>query len=281
VGTGLHLVWPYPIEETQAVDLRRSKQVESDSFMFKQSGDVNARISPVLKPGVDGFLLTGDRNIIHAKCLLTYYVDSSNRDSIMNYFIYNAPDQQKILKAILDNAVIKAASMTSAEDILFKTDKFRGQLAKILRKELKEASLGVTFESKDISIKATSPRQTKSAFDAMSQASQQQDTMKSKAEAFRISAEKQARGEADSIISTARSEQIRKVAAAKSDASTFTQRLKQYRKTPDLISRTIYEETMFRIFQNVDEKFVIRQDSKGQIRLLISRSMDKNKKKKK
>ena len=65
------------------------------------------------------------------------------------------------------------------------------------------------------------------------------------------------------------------LATAQADAATFTSLLSQYDKYPGLIAKTIYEETLFRVVNNVDEKFVLQPAANRQLRVLLNRNLDK------
>ena len=273
VGNGWHLKWPYPVEESRTLEASRSKQLASDSFMF-QPGKPG---SPALKPGVDGFLLTSDLNIVHVKCSLTYYLDASDQRDRMASYLRSEGALEPMLLAFLDNSVLKAAASMTADDILLRDVKlFRSRIADNLKAELKKHPLGILFdERKDIAVKASPPRQAKEAFDALSNANQQQDKLLSEADGFSIKTVSEAETFAEGVKATANSYRVRQVATAQADAATFTSLLSQYDKYPGLIAKTIYEETLFRVVNNVDEKFVLQPAANRQLRVLLNRNLDK------
>ena len=274
LGTGLHLVWPFPFESTEIVEISRSRQLESRSFMFTLGRGGQAAATATLKPGSDGFLLSADRNIVHAKCTLTYYVDNSSRKALLSYHLLNA-DAEALLQELLDNAVLKACAGRSTDTILMSVDKLRGDVASNLRENIRRAGLGITFESRDVALTTMPPRQAKEAFDALNRATQKQDQMRNEALAYRIKTVKEAQSESEALTAAAESEKIRRVTEARAEAAIYVQRLKQFKKHPDLICRTIYEETLARVLANVEEKFIVSAKDGRQIRILLSRNPDK------
>lgn len=269
VRNGLHLTWPYPIEESTTVEVSRTKKIESKTFLAAASESIPSS----LNPEVDGYVLTADKNIIHIKCILEYYVNAQQDEAILNYFTKNSNTEQT-LQALFDNAVLKAAAETDADQLLLPKN-LRSKVASILRQSAAEAKLGIIFENKDISLQAAAPAQTKPAFDALSQANNLQDKLINEAQTYKIKTVSEAETHAQIMISAAQSDKLRKLSAAKADAMTFEQLLKQFRTNGDLIKKTIYEESMFRIFETVDEKFLVRKDKNGEIRILLSRNLDK------
>ncbi len=268
LGTGLHFTLPYPVEETEVFDAGRTRQIESNSFMFEARG---GEIPPSLKPGTDGFLISSDRSIIHAKCSLSYTVDASSEESLAQYFLL-AEDGGKILKTLLDNAVLKAAAQLPADETLLNTDRLKSKIASELRGNLDSFKLGIIFEGRDVSVTPFPPRQAKAAFDALNQANQNKEKELNDAFAYKIKTEREAQLMHDTAVAEAKAEMLRKIAQARSDAETFSKRRLQYEKNPDLIAKSIYDDTLFRILEQVQEKIVIEKGDRRQLRILIGRS---------
>mgnify|MGYP001627543822 CR=1 FL=1 len=275
VGTGLHIILPYPIEKAEIYEVSRARQIQSSSFMFS-TGKEGTIESNVLKTGIDGYIISKDLNILHAKSILTYYVNGDNTESLITFFI-NTNDPENTIRQLLDNSILKAAAQLTTDEILVNTEKFRSKTASELRTSLDTSGFNLIFENKDITITTYPPIQTKASFDALTNANQNQDTILNEALSYKIKTEKDAQGNADSIIAIANAEKIRKIATAQAEAENFSNRILQYQKNPDLVSKTIYDETMFRIMKNVDEKFIIEDSDNRQIRLLLGRSLDKKK----
>ena len=76
-------------------------------------------------------------------------------------------------------------------------------------------------------------------------------------------------GTAQENISQARSYQTKVVANARANAEYLKVLLPEYRKHPELVIRTIYLDAIERIFNNVDEKFIIPEGAEW--RILINR----------
>jgi membrane protease subunit HflK len=273
VGTGLHIIMPYPIEEARIFEVARTKQVEGSSFMF-DPGKSGSEVPAVLRPGFDGYLLSAGINIIHARYVLAYSVESSNQDSIFNYFI-KYPDSEKTLKTLIENALLKAAAGLQVEDILANPEKFRSRTASELRTGIAKAGLGISFEGKDLSITSIPPRQAKSAFDALSQANQDADKIINEAESYKIKTSKDGQFSADLIVARAEGDMAKIVATSKTDADIFEKKVALFTKNPNLTARTIYEEAIYRILKSVNEKFVIKTSEDKQIRIQLGRNPDK------
>lgn len=267
--TGLHLIWPYPIEEADVFQVTRARKIVTNAFQAAP-----AETTPrTLKPGVDGFLITADTNVVHAKCELTYYVNSDNRAAVLNYFTRNVQSERK-LKILLENAVIKGAATTTADEILFQVENFRSKVAAILRDSLATSALGVHFENRDVVLATSPPEQAKAAFNALNQASQKSEQTRDKAESYKIKTVRAASSQAESITAKANSRKIRILSAARADAATFEKLLAQYERHPALIRDTLYEEAMYNVFRTVKEKFILRAGEEDQVRVMLSRNLE-------
>ncbi|MEM4248475.1 MAG: hypothetical protein QXH80_04330, partial [Candidatus Nanoarchaeia archaeon] len=161
----------------------------------------------------------------------------------------------------------------------FDQEKTRTKIASEFRKNLAKSTLRIVFEARDISVSSFPPRQTKSSFDALSQARQNTETLLNEAESYRLKIQREAVSERDSMLAIAQAEATRKIKSASAEAENFSQRIVQYQKNPSLISRTIFEETMFRISRNVDEKFLIDSKNGRELRLLLGRTLERKKEK--
>ena len=70
---GMQFAFPYPVDQVIVVPVGRTQSLSSPSFMYK---DMQMKeVAPYLKPGVDGYLLTADRNILHCESTLKYEVE--------------------------------------------------------------------------------------------------------------------------------------------------------------------------------------------------------------
>ncbi len=268
LGNGLHFILPYPFEEAKLLDATRAKRIESLSFAV-----------PVQKQGQlppqtlrDAYLLSSDMNIIHAKASLAYSISPENHRAVLNFFFANQ-DGEGLLRSLFDNAILKASASSSSDELLFNPEALRSKVSSELRKNLAVNEIEILFESRDISFSGSAPTQTKTAFDSLSQARQNSETLLNDAESHRIRSEREALSSKDLIVGTAAAERDRAISSAKANAQNFAQRLEQYRKSPGIIAKTIYEDSISRIIGKVSEKFVVDPSEKREIRVLLGRNL--------
>jgi len=74
---GLHWTWPRPIAEVVRIPTERVQTVDSGTFWYKdeKAPEGQPAASPgTLRPGTDGYTLTGDANLIHSRWAIRYTV---------------------------------------------------------------------------------------------------------------------------------------------------------------------------------------------------------------
>src|SRR5271167_1761911 len=84
LAAGLHWSFPYPIDEVVKIPITEIQKVSSSIGWYavtpeqELSGNLPPP-GPSLVPGVDGYVITADRNIIHTRATLYYQVDNPVR----------------------------------------------------------------------------------------------------------------------------------------------------------------------------------------------------------
>jgi regulator of protease activity HflC (stomatin/prohibitin superfamily) len=125
---GLHICWPDPFDEK----IRLSGQIKTlnvNSFLFEPR-DASLPVSdwePVsslLRPGYDGALLTGDRNLSHAHWKIEYGIrkPSGSSEGGARDFVTNVASQlgqaEKLLLRLTENAVVRTVASRSVDEVL-------------------------------------------------------------------------------------------------------------------------------------------------------------------
>src|SRR5947208_3328829 len=115
---GLHWKFPYPIDDVVYVPVGQSHTVKSTAGWYPQTPQEAAtgqKPQPLgmLRPGVDGYTLTGDGDIIHAKATLSYRISDPVR------YTFQFANATNLLQHILDNALFHASARFTA-DVLYR-----------------------------------------------------------------------------------------------------------------------------------------------------------------
>ncbi|MBU0640552.1 MAG: hypothetical protein KKB50_16945 [Planctomycetes bacterium] len=148
------LIWwalPDPFDER----IRLSGQAHDltiNTFLFSQgAANPDKPLSEIdasrgaLKPGVDGAMITGDRNLAHGRWTVTYRIADGDR------FVLNVAEKPETLEPLLqrltETAVLRAVSHRRIEEVTQTAiNEITQEVARSLRAELEELQTGITID---------------------------------------------------------------------------------------------------------------------------------------
>ena len=130
--------WPYPIDEVKRIPAQRSISITSRQFWPKVDpnnlqalqGGPQGPGANVLRPGEDGYLLTGDANIMHMAWTLTYriadpkayylnfYEDPGTLPDGKPFPMADRRGVETLIQSVLDDAVLGEVASWRVEDVL-------------------------------------------------------------------------------------------------------------------------------------------------------------------
>ncbi|PWU17637.1 MAG: hypothetical protein C5B50_10985 [Verrucomicrobia bacterium] len=257
---GLHWSFPYPIEEYQKVSVSGVKKAISSIGWFAISADQELAgneppPNPTLNPAVDGYLLTADNNIIHARATLSYHV----ADPVAFTFAFSNATQA--VQSALDNALLAAATHFKVDDILTRDVlAFKDDVRKRVTDLVDLRGLSIVVE--DCSIESRPPRQCKDAFESVIKAEIGRNNVHNQATSYANQVTNRAGADAASRINTAQSDRVRYVNDMHAQARRFEELLPKYRENPRLFVEKSMTETVARALTNADDTIFL-SDVKG------------------
>jgi len=271
--TGLHLTLPYPIDEKVRVPLKREQSIETQAFLPQES---DAAPAATLRPGADGYMLTGDGSMLHGKWGLRYAIT----DPIAYAFTLADADgsytqARELLRCLLNGAVTEVAAGLPMEQVWGRRELLKEQVAARLRQRVEALRLGV--EIKELTFELAPPRQVAEAFLAVNKAAVDYRRMVGEAETAANATLTAAQAERLRLLSEASSQKADRERRAAAEASHFAAMLVQYRENPAWIVRTLYDESMRRVLRQVDERYMIQDLPGRELRLELNRQPDKPK----
>ena len=282
LGSGAHWSFPYPINEVIKIPITEVQEVRSRTQWFLQSAIQEAKgelpyAGPTLNPAIDGYTLTADKNIIHAKATLRYHVD----DPVRCVFGFAGDGQQQsfgltgisnAVLNVLDNALVHASALTRVDDVLLDKIAFQDAVQRRVAKLVQEQQLGIVVDQ--CIVETRQPRQLDMAFQAVTDARIKSGTSKTEAESYRNKKMNEAEGDAVARINTAQSERNAMVAKIKGDVSIFNDNLASYRRNPNLFVQQRLVGTLGRAIASVDYKMYLPTTPDGkpvELRLNLNR----------
>jgi len=316
---GLQWSPPFPIADRRLVRVKEKKVLELDGFWFKVSeqdrhklvSEMSARMGG-LEPGVDGSLLTGDRNLVHLKLQVNYYIDDSL--AFVKNLRQGADSPEAAIAGAVESAAIARLAAVEVDEIL------RGQIERLMlevrhraQQTLDSLGCGIRLDS-IITVAKTWPLQTAPAFIRVQQAENEklQKIEEAKAQARRtlnaaagpnhpLIADKIAEletavaagdrttadsldaeittllqtvasGEAAKIIGEANSYKARMVQEVQAAARLFEELLPRYRQNARLVRETLWQDAVAKIFSSLSVEQIYVPNSSTEVRVEIGKS---------
>jgi membrane protease subunit HflK len=279
LGPGPHWSWPYPIDEVRKVSITGIQKVSSTVGWYattpvQEAAGTEPPAGGSLNPAVDGYVLTGDNNIVHTRVQsLTYSINDPIR------YVFSFVNASNAIQNALDNALLYAAARFRVDDLLTRdVIGFQETVSKRLRELVAQQDLGVTIEQ--CAPQSIPPRQLKDAFDNVLKAEVKRSQVLSEAHGHENQVLSKASADAESRMNLAESDRARLVKDISSRADEFEQLLPKYRASPRLFVEQRLTEALGRVMTNLDYKISIPESANGkseELRLQFNRELPKPK----
>jgi len=273
---GLHFAWPYPIDQVIIVPAGRTQSLSSNSFMFQETR--TDKINEFLKPGVDGYLLTADGNILHCESTLKYQVEDIEKFIFSSAKKIDGKDgMKKILRSLLDNSVLKASAKLSLNEALDNKELVADSKL-ILQKSITELELGVRVELLDLKIMV--PKQVEASRLDVKNAEQDAARLKSESESYRSKSVDDAESAAGRVRDNADVWAAGLLSRSEADLNTLKKLIVRYRKNPQQIKEMLLRDTMVEVIPKLEEVFLFDSNKQRELRLTIPRKTKRKKEEK-
>ena len=273
---GLHWSFPYPIDEHIKVSIGGLQQVSSTVGWYAVTPEqMLAGIEPpaygALNPIADGYVMTADANIIHARATLTYRIKDPIR------YVFSFVNASNTVQSLLDNALLHAAASLNVDDALTRdVAGFQDDVRRRVTRLLEQQDLGVIVDQ--CAVRSSPPRQLKDAFASVLKAEVMRSKVLDEARSYENQVTNKAGADAESLINLAQSDRARLVSDVAAQAQRFEEILPQYQRHPELFKQQRLTETLSRVLTNAQDKIFVADSANGnpkQLRLLLNREPPK------
>jgi len=269
---GLHWSFPSPIDEIVKIPIGETRSIIATNswYAVTPEQEISGQLPyamPSLRPGVDGYALTADGNIVHVRATAQYLIN----DPVA--YEFNFRQTTDLLKNALNNAILYASAQFDADDVLYKNrlghkEKVRSRFLQIIQ----NAKLGIELQSLDVV--TYPPLFVKEAFDTVTQTEQDVSKMRNEAEGEAAEILRRAEGEAQAIINDGLTRSNRITSMVTADAKTFTDLLPHYEADPEFFRQRAIIERMGKILENSSDTWMLPRAKDGQsqeLRLQLNR----------
>ena len=252
---GLHWTLPRPFSTIVRVPVERVQSLSSPTFWHSAQESFTQEEpradSETLNPETDGYILTGDANILHARWAVRFTVQDPER------YLFAIADTDQAVQRELDRAVVKA-SAGFAIDRALRTDMatLRDQVAFELDRRCADLGLGIRVQGVDL-LANIPPLQVSDAFDDVVQAEQERDKQISEARAYAARTMNESTGEAGRLRVEGETYKRRTISEISADADAFQRVYEKYRRNPSVFTQTLLQDTLRRSLAGVEQKYVV------------------------
>lgn len=273
LGPGAHWAFPYPIDEVVKIPVNQLQRVTSTIGWYATTAADEASGSeqpprPSLNPSLDGYVVTGDENIIHVRGALLYRISEPGLR-----YTFDFVATSNLVQNAFNNALLYAAAGFKVDDVLRRdVAGFRDRVRARVERLITQQQLGIIVDQ--ITLNAIPPRQLKKAFDAVNEAEVRRSTVVNEARAYENQTISRARADAQARINAGETERNVLVQSVRAEAERFKGLLAQYELNPGLFIQQRQNEVLQRVLTNAQDRIVLshRVDGKPrELRLQINR----------
>lgn len=273
LGPGLHWSWPYPIDEKVFIPISEIQTVTSMAgWYFMNADGTESQPGMSLNPAADGYTMTADGNIIHARVTLNYRIT----DPIS--YTLNFEDAKEVVTNALDNAVIAASAQFTVDNaVRLDRGAFKDRVVQLFARSVDQQQLGIVVESSKL--ESIPPRQVNDAFNAVTAAEQESSTTNNAARSGAQTMLSAALSESNSIVNTAVSYRSTLLTRINADAASFQASLPAFERNPQLYTDRLLAETWGRVLAKAEDKNLMIDRKNGnsrELRIQLNREPESN-----
>jgi membrane protease subunit HflK len=277
LGPGLHFALPYPLDVVKRIPITELQKVTSTVGWYattpeqEQAGQEPPPM-PYLDPNSQGYVLTAERNILHARAELTYLITDPVR------FVLDFTNAPAALRDALDNALVRTAARSPVDLMITNRSAVNEAVAREVNLLVEARQLGVSVDRCDVETRP--PLVLKEAFGQVLNAQVNGGGEIAAARGYRTDTTNRASTTAFMLINQAESHRRNLVEGTAGEARRFLELLPQYQANPDLLQQQRYNEVVSKVISNAQEQVFLASRPDGQpreLRLLLSRDPNREK----
>jgi len=280
LGPGAHWAFPPPIDEVVRIPVGQLQNVDSTVGWYattaaNEAAGTEPPPGESLRPMQDGYLLTGDENIVHLRATLRYRIAEPGLRYVLDF-----ASASNAVQNAFNNALLFVAARYKVDDVLTRDQAGLREAARNRFEQIvAQYNLGITEIQID-NMQVIPPRQLKEAFARVTEAEVRRAKELNDARSYENQTISRARAEAESRKNLGEAERTRLVEFVAAEVERFTNNLPAWRANRDLFTQQRQSDVMRIIYTNAQEKLVA--PSRGprtsrEVRLQINRDPPKPK----
>lgn len=247
---GFLFAFPPPIDEVVRVNVKRVHEVEVFEHgpgLGREDPPNTSRPADSIDPELDGYLLTGDRNVVHAEYVARYQVTDPVAYALMH------ADPHQLMRDVLMSATVSTVGEARVDDVLLIDRKdIDNRVMRRAQAELDEIGAGMLLVSIEFP-EMGPPYQVIPAFNAVISALIQTYEMEQEALQYKRVEKENGKAQAYTISNDALVYSERLVQRAAGEANAFRQLVEQYEQNPEIVAKRLYFETIEMVLAGVNK----------------------------
>lgn len=283
--SGWQWFMPYPVTSYVRIPVaQRTLVVSFDAAELGAQAEPGQM--PLLIPGRDKYLITADKNIVHATWGLTYKVVDPRKyyTSLATPADPMGPDElvrdtkgrpngrrgpETTLRNLLSNAVITTTCQVTVDQVLYASTEYVGMVQSKLAESLDMLDAGIMIESLILQ-QSSVPLAVKPAFDAAQAAKAAQATQLESAASYSENLAYSTEAECSAIISAAENYRLEVVKSIAADAQYFVKINEACRDNAKAVLIPLYYDVVGEVISSSKDKFLLGTRNGHEIRMRLN-----------
>ena len=237
-ASGLLFAFPRPMDSVIRIPVKHVYEVTVATLA--SSGDEALANSSTLDPLTEGYAVTGDQNIIHARVVARYRI----RDAA-SWALYG-PIADDVMRVEVTAAMTRSLGEMGVDRVL--ADGRKDLIARATERAqagLNASHAGLELTSLEL-IQLAPPTALAGDFTAVQSAFIGAETRRKESQAYAERVIPQAQAQADSMLQSARASADSQLAAARGESAAFLALSREYRANPAVVRERLYRDAVER-----------------------------------
>jgi modulator of FtsH protease HflK len=246
-GPGLHLRFPYPIEEVRLPKLTRQNIVE----VGMRTQELHTGLSqPPARVQEESLMLTADENIVDVTFVVYWRIRDAQK------YLFSVRDPESTVKALAESAMREVAGQSNLQPILTRARQETERAVRGLMQDvLDRYDSGIRIDQVRLQ-RIDPPAQVIDAFRDVQAAATDKEKLQNDALAYASRIVPEARGIAERTLETAKGFRQQAIAEAEGQAARFAKIQQVYERSPEVTRMRLYLETMERVLAGAEKVIV-------------------------
>ncbi|MBN1355834.1 FtsH protease activity modulator HflK [bacterium] len=254
VDPGICIKFPWPVDRLVKVNTRTIETLQTGfgadpdkvTEFERTYGDIDQIEYGTLRIP---YIITGDKNILHIKILITYRISDPER------YLFSINLAESVLANLAQSAILKLTASSIVDDILT-TGKLqlRQDIYSELTRTTEQLDLGLAIHSIQVR-NVRPPSRTVGAFKDVINAQEESREIVHEAEAYRNQIVPEAQAEAERITQEAEAYRTQKIDHAQGESRRFEMVAQEYRNNPEVTRERLRLETLEQIAPDITTYF--------------------------